>query len=115
MRKQRHVGRRGGIASARTGYYHRSVETVSFKLPQALRERLIREAKRRRIRQSELIREALEKSLGGARMTGRELTCATLAGDLVGSVVGPRDLSTNPVYLKRALTRRRARRTNGNR
>lgn len=92
------------------------METVSFKLPAELRRRLVEEAKRRRVHQSALIREALERSLGAARASVKEISCATLAGDLVGSISGPSDLSTNPVYLKRALTRRRrAQRADGHR
>lgn len=81
---------------------------MSFKLPPDLRARLVQEAKRRQVRQSTIIRESLERALSRARVSRREVTCADLAGDLIGSVVGPRDLSVNASYLKRALTRRRA-------
>ena len=91
------------------------METLSFKLPPELRARLAQEAKRRQVRQSTIIRESLEKTLARARAPKREVTCADLAGDLVGSVAGPRDLSVNATYLKRALTRRRARRSDGHR
>jgi hypothetical protein len=87
------------------------METLSFKLSTELRERLAQEARRRQVRQSTIIRESLEKTLGRARPRNREVTCADLAGDLVGSVAGPRDLSVNEAYLKRALTGRRARRS----
>jgi len=100
------------IAFAHTWYYPRDVETMSFKLPAALRARLAQEARRRQVRQSTIIRESLERALARSRGVGRELTCADLAGDLVGSVAGPRDLSVNPSHLKRALTRRRAGRSN---
>lgn len=91
------------------------METLSFKLPSELRERLAQEAKRRQVRQSTIIRESLEKTLGRARARKRELTCADLAGDLVGSITGPRDLSVNRAYLRRVLTGRRARRSQRNR
>jgi hypothetical protein len=91
------------------------METMSFKLPADLRARLAREARRRQVRQSTIIRESLERALGRSRVPARELTCADLAGDLIGSVAGPRDLSVNPSYLERALTRRRAGRTNRSR
>jgi hypothetical protein len=91
------------------------METVSFKLPPELRARLEQEAKRRQVRRSTIIRESLERTLGRTRAPRRELTCADIAGDLVGVIDGPRDLSVNASYLKRALTRRRARRSGRNR
>jgi hypothetical protein len=104
-----------GIALLHIRYYPCRMETVSFKLPPALRARLEQEAKRRQVRRSTIIRESLERALGRTRTPRRELTCADLAGDLVGSVAGPRDLSVNPSHLERALTRRRARRSDRNR
>jgi hypothetical protein len=86
------------------------VETISFKLPADLRARLEREAKRRQVRQSTIIRESLERTLGRVDGAKRELTCADLAGDLIGSFAGPPDLSTNPKYLYQALAEDRARR-----
>ena len=38
-----------------------------------------------------------------------ELTCADLAGDLIGSMHGPRDLSTNQQYLREAVAKDYAR------
>ena len=86
------------------------METISFKVPAELRARLEREARRRQVRQSTIIRESLERALGRADRTKRELTCADLAGDLIGSFAGPPDLSTNPAYLHQALVEDRARR-----
>jgi predicted DNA-binding protein len=82
------------------------METVSFKLPAELRARLAQEAKRRQVRQSTIIRESLEQALA---RNGKDVTCADLAADLIGSVEGPRDLSTNSAYLREALTQRRRR------
>lgn len=86
------------------------METVSFKLPADLRVRLAREARRRQVPQSTIIRESLEKALGRVDGAKRDLTCADLAGNLIGSFAGPADLSTNPKYLRRALLEHRARR-----
>jgi hypothetical protein len=84
-------------------YYHRAVETVSFKLPSTLRRRLVEEARRRRMSQSAVVRETLEAALLEHTRAGGELTCAQLAGDLVGSLRGPGDLSTNKRYLDEAI------------
>ncbi len=88
---------------------------MSFKLPPELRARLAQEAKRRQVRQSTIIRESLERALGRSSAPKRDLSCADLAGDLIGSIAGPRDLSVNRSYLKRALTQRRAGRSNRSR
>jgi hypothetical protein len=104
-----------GIAPIHIRYYPCRMETVSFKLPPGLRARLEQEAKRRQVGRSTIIRESLERTLGRTRAPRRELTCADIAGDLVGVIDGPRDLSVNASYLKRALTRRRARRSGRNR
>jgi len=79
------------------------MELVSFKLSSTLRRRLTEEARRRRVSQSTVIRETLEAALIEQPAARGELTCADLAGDLVGSVRGPRDLSTNKRYLEEAV------------
>jgi len=81
----------------------RSMEVVSFKLPAALRQRLAVEARRRRLSQAAIIREALESALMTEPRARGELSCADLAGDLIGSVAGPSDLSTNKRYLEEAI------------
>lgn len=70
------------------------METVSFKVPPLLRRRLAEEARRRGVSQSTVIRETLEAAL---------LSCADLAGDLIGCFRGPGDLSTNKRYLDEAI------------
>ena len=73
--------------------------TLSFKVPPSLRERLILAAKRAHVDRSTLIRNALEESLSkqGDRPGG---SVADLAADLLGSVSGPGDLSTNKARMK---------------
>jgi hypothetical protein len=79
------------------------MKTISFKLPPALRRRLAVEARRRGVSQSTIIRETLVAALLH-EPTGRgELTCADLAGELVGSVGAPLDLATNKRYLEAAI------------
>ena len=70
------------------------MRTVSFKLPPELDQTLTELARRRRTSRSAVVREALEAV---AHSEKRSVTA--LAGDLVGSIKGPRDLATNPKYM----------------
>jgi len=75
------------------------MKTVTFKLPEELGARISAAARRSRRSRSELVRQALEAWV--ARPRGRQAgSCLDLIGDLVGSVAGPRDLSTNRRHLK---------------
>jgi Arc/MetJ-type ribon-helix-helix transcriptional regulator len=71
-----------------------AMRTVSFKLPVELDRKLEDLARRRRSSRSAVVREALE-----ALARGEKRSVTELAGDLVGSVHGPRDLATNPKYM----------------
>lgn len=75
------------------------MRTVTVKLPTSLNAKLDRAAKRRGQSKSEVIREALETLLNGAAQTRQSRSALELAGDLVGCIEGPGDLSTNPRYL----------------
>ena len=76
------------------------METISLKLPQSLLTRLEKESRLRRTSKSSLVRAAIERELSDAR-TGARRTCYDLSADLAGSIRGlPRDLATNPRYLK---------------
>lgn len=70
------------------------MRTVSFKLPERLDDALTDLARRRKSSRSALIREALETL---ARSTHHSVTAAV--DELVGSVDGPTDLSTNPKHM----------------
>jgi predicted transcriptional regulator len=70
------------------------MKTVSFKLPAALDRQLDELARTRGTTRSALVREALQ---GLARGKRRSVTAA--AGDLVGAIEGPSDLSSNPKYM----------------
>lgn len=74
------------------------MKTISLKLPAALHARLDRASKQRRQTKSTLVREALEQFLNGERHLprNRPISALELAGDLVGCVAGPGDLSTKP-------------------
>jgi Ribbon-helix-helix protein, copG family len=79
------------------------MDAVSFKLPPTLRRRLAEEARRRRVSQSTVIRETLESALLERPRTLGELSCADLAGDLIGVFRGPGDASTDERYLEEAI------------
>ena len=75
------------------------MRTVSFKLPRELDEMLTRVARARGVSRSAVLREALERY----RQSGfvRPGSVLEAAGSLVGCLKGgPRDLSTNPRYMK---------------
>ncbi|MSP59859.1 MAG: ribbon-helix-helix protein, CopG family [Myxococcales bacterium] len=73
--------------------------TMAVKVPEQLLARLDRESKRRRVRRSELVRDALQRYLADDRAPQR-ITVADLAADLIGCVQGgPTDLSHNPAHL----------------
>ena len=67
---------------------------VSIKLPEELDHALSEIARRRNASRSAILREALESFARGSK---RSVTAA--AGELVGSLRGPRDLSSNPKHL----------------
>ena len=72
------------------------MDLISVKLPEALRAKVAREARRRNVSQSTIVRESLERALADTKNGHREVSCADLAGALVGSVhSGRTDLSTN--------------------
>ena|SRR5256885_1837587 len=73
-----------------------SMKTLSVKLPTQLAGWLARRSKELGRTQSDLVREALEQQRTGS---GKP-SCHDLMQDLCGSFDGPRDLSTNPKYMK---------------
>jgi metal-responsive CopG/Arc/MetJ family transcriptional regulator len=74
------------------------MKTISLKLSAELHTRLALLSQTRNVAKSEVVRAALEAYLAGDN--GSEPSCAELAGDLVGSLRGPVDLSTNPKHLR---------------
>lgn len=75
------------------------MKTISLKLPESLDAKLNRVAKQRGQSKSEVVREALEQFLNGQR-TAAPMSFLEAAGDLIGCVEGPGDLSTNPKYME---------------
>ncbi len=73
--------------------------TISVKLPVPLAEHLLATAGRRGVSKSTIVREALVKTLrDGAHRGGRSVLA--LAGDLIGRLEGPGDLSYNPRHMR---------------
>lgn len=70
------------------------MRTVSVKLSERLDDALSDLARRRRSTRSALVREALE-----ALATGRRRSVTTLVDELVGTLDGSVDLSTNPKHM----------------
>jgi metal-responsive CopG/Arc/MetJ family transcriptional regulator len=75
------------------------MKNVSLKLPDDLNARLERASKQWGATKSDIVRDALEMYLSNGA-TGRQLSIAELAADLVGSIEGPADLATNPKYMR---------------
>ena len=75
---------------------------ISLKLSASLHAKLDRAAKQRKSTKSDVVRTALDqflKSDNGSK-SSRQVSALELAGDLVGCIEGPGDLSTNPKYLE---------------
>lgn len=72
---------------------------ITCKIPDTLNARLEAEASRKLLSKSALVREALERSLGTPKPAKQ--TAFKRMKHLCGIVEdGPRDLSTNPKYMK---------------
>lgn len=75
------------------------MENVAVKLPDDLYAKVVELSQRRGTAKSDVIRDALETYFTTAA-GGSQMSCTDLAGDLVGSVVGPSDLATNRKHLR---------------
>jgi metal-responsive CopG/Arc/MetJ family transcriptional regulator len=75
------------------------MKTISLKLPDDLDKELTTRAEHKQITKSALIREAIEGYLAQAPGP-RKGSSLELAGDLIGSVEGPGDLSYNKEHFK---------------
>lgn len=74
------------------------MKTLSLKIPETLEGDLAAVAEERGVSKSEVVREALVEHLRTVRPAARGSALA-MVEDLVGSVEGPEDLSSNPAYL----------------
>jgi predicted transcriptional regulator len=74
------------------------VKTLTFKLDDALCAQVVALAKRRRMTQSAVVRDAIKAAL--EKRKGAPVGSAlALAKDLAGCVTGPADLSTKKAHL----------------
>lgn len=73
------------------------MHSITVKLPKPLLQKLEAEARRRRTSASNVLVEAFERTQkdGNGRLSPYERV-----KDLIGSIEGPGDLSTNPKYMK---------------
>jgi hypothetical protein len=79
------------------------MHTISLKFPSQLEHLVEAEAKRRQISKSAVIRACVEEALLKGSDSKRQISCADLMKDLIGSQVGPPDASTDKRYLKEAI------------
>jgi hypothetical protein len=80
-----------------------AMTTFSLKLPKSLLRQLTAEAEARGAAKSAVVRDFIERGLRRNKKTGSQVSCLDLMGDWVGSVRGPRDLSTNRRHLTKAI------------
>ena len=103
--------RQGGIAQQGAAYYPKVMTTISLKLPESLLARLERESRARRTTKSSLVRECLEQQLPDKMppMDLPELPPGESFYDKALPILKkawarnqrlPRDLATNPKYMK---------------
>lgn len=71
------------------------MRSTSIKLPRNLEELLDRLARSRGVSRSTVVREAI-----AAYVVDRSLSATAAAGELVGSLDGPRDLSTAAKHMR---------------
>jgi metal-responsive CopG/Arc/MetJ family transcriptional regulator len=79
--------------------YHRSMKSVTCKLPERLAAKLEGVAKAEHRSQQSVLREAIEKRLKTKRPTPAP-SAYELIKHLAGTLEGPSDLATNPKYMK---------------
>ena len=75
------------------------MKTISLKLPAPLANWLAKRANELGRSRSDLVRQALEEQREGKNGRG-EKSCAALLAEFGGFFRGPRNLSTNPKYMR---------------
>ena len=75
--------------------------TISLKLPDAMHREITRAASAQRVGKSAVIRDFIERALRGKMK--KNVSCLDLMGAAVGSINGPRDLSSNRRHLTQAI------------
>jgi len=75
------------------------MDTVTFKIPNEIRERLAAYARETGVSKSEVLRQALQEYLANSDHIVED-SFGALTADLAGSLDGPEDLATNPKYME---------------
>jgi plasmid stability protein len=75
------------------------MKNISLKLPDDLAAQLAARARKLRRSKSAVVRDLLEQGLSGDHGK-RRVSCLDLAGDLVGCLQGPGDLSYNKNHMR---------------
>jgi len=75
------------------------MKTISLKLPAPLANWLAKRANELGRSRSDLVRQALEEQRQGKNSRGKN-SCAELMSEFGGFFRGPRDLSSNPKYMR---------------
>jgi metal-responsive CopG/Arc/MetJ family transcriptional regulator len=74
--------------------------TVTLKMPEALARRLKAVAEKRRTSRSSVMRQAIEKYIDEDLADSEQPSALDLVKEVVGTVKGPRDLSSDPRHMK---------------
>ena len=77
--------------------------TISVKLPEPLLRQIEDEAENRGVGKSAVIRDCIERTLRRGKNHKKAVTCLDLMEKWVGSLQGPKDLSSNRGYLAGAI------------
>ena len=85
--------------SVRSVIPYQWMKTISLKLPAPLANWLAKRANELGRSRSDLVRQALEEQRQG-KNSKSEKSCAELMAEFSGFFQGPRDLSTNPKYMR---------------
>src|SRR6266496_5504555 len=93
------VPRPRSCQSVRAGNTISMMKTISLKLPAPLANWLAKRANELGRSRSDMVRQALEEQRQGKNNRG-EKSCAELMAEFGGFFRGPRDLSTNPKYMR---------------
>ena len=76
-----------------------TMKTLSLRLPDTLHARLAAVARQRKTTKAAIVRDALNAFVNGGSRIAKG-SAYELAEDLIGSLSGPRDLSSNPRHME---------------
>lgn len=76
------------------------MKTITLKVPEEVDEQIRYQAEREGTSKSSIVREALAAYLGNDQKQDRPKSVYEGMKHLIGTLDGPRDLSTNPKYME---------------